>query len=521
MNNYKLAIIVPYRDRQEHMDVFIPHMDQFFSNKDIDYTIVVVEQTDGRPFNRGKLLNIGFDLVKDDFDYFCFHDVDLLPISDECDYSYEDAPIHLATQLETYNYNIPYPHYFGGVVIFNKENFIQLNGYSNEYWGYGVEDLDMMFRLENSGLPHDICIDQSGINTQSKYSLSEFKVIENTKNKKLKYVTLDGENTLHLKSSTELLTLPEKSYSISVWVRPHKLPTISNLPSSIKNGEREHSIISKPGFHTGLFYKSPIRRRTKSFDEKPKWEFEKEKTSFFQAQIWDENEQNYVVDRDVTLGDWYHLIMSVDVGDGSLSLYLNGIKAFDKFNRQKFDNGKFKKNLRKYSDSPWFIGCSYPEHNGFIGDISELKFYNVPMTPERAESEFLADEIDVLPIVHIDFSKGYRNTYFDITGNHCNLVSSLDIIDTHKSHYFKIGKELVIPIRKPGKYKCLKHTGDDKIVERYDNFDPDTDLNLEIFFDDIKSGDIDYTKIGLNSLNYKLVSEEDYKERHKWIKVIT
>lgn len=40
----------------------------------------MVEQTaDGRKFNRGKLLNAGFDMARDDYDVFIFHDVDLLP----------------------------------------------------------------------------------------------------------------------------------------------------------------------------------------------------------------------------------------------------------------------------------------------------------------------------------------------------------------------------------------------------------------------------------------------------------
>ena len=46
----KLAIIVPYRDRQDHLDVFIPHMQEFLKDKGIDYTIFIAEQTDDRPF---------------------------------------------------------------------------------------------------------------------------------------------------------------------------------------------------------------------------------------------------------------------------------------------------------------------------------------------------------------------------------------------------------------------------------------------------------------------------------------
>lgn len=44
------------------------------------FHIFIVEQSlDGRKFNRGKLLNAGFDMARNDYDTFIFHDVDLLP----------------------------------------------------------------------------------------------------------------------------------------------------------------------------------------------------------------------------------------------------------------------------------------------------------------------------------------------------------------------------------------------------------------------------------------------------------
>ena len=39
-----------------------------------------IEQADDKPFNRGKLLNVGYTLACDNgCDYFVFHDVDMLP----------------------------------------------------------------------------------------------------------------------------------------------------------------------------------------------------------------------------------------------------------------------------------------------------------------------------------------------------------------------------------------------------------------------------------------------------------
>ena len=85
----KVAIIVPFRDldpkqsRYDHLRVFVPYMTSFLSNtnSNTNFKIFIIEQSnDERKFNRGKLLNIGFDIAKKSgYEVFIFHDVDLLP----------------------------------------------------------------------------------------------------------------------------------------------------------------------------------------------------------------------------------------------------------------------------------------------------------------------------------------------------------------------------------------------------------------------------------------------------------
>jgi hypothetical protein len=140
----KLCIVVPFRDRESHLAEFTPWISDTLAKQEIDYEILIVEQTKGKSFNRAKLLNVGFDYMKGAHDYYCFHDVDMLPI--ESDYSYCPNPTHLAARVEQFGWGLAYQQYFGGVTMFDRESFRKINGYSNEYWGWGAEDDDVFNR---------------------------------------------------------------------------------------------------------------------------------------------------------------------------------------------------------------------------------------------------------------------------------------------------------------------------------------------------------------------------------------
>ena len=74
-----------YRDREDHLQVFLHHLHPILQRQQLDYRIFIVEQSREERFNRGTLLNVGFvEALKtsDDFRCFVFHDVDLLPEDD-------------------------------------------------------------------------------------------------------------------------------------------------------------------------------------------------------------------------------------------------------------------------------------------------------------------------------------------------------------------------------------------------------------------------------------------------------
>jgi hypothetical protein len=145
----RLAIIVPYRNRLEHLAIFVPYMETYLKLQGIEeFKILIVEQADNKPFNRGKLLNVGYNSIQ--ADYYVFHDIDMLPIT--ADYSGCINPTHLVSNATQFKDGIPYETYFGGVTMFPDADFLQINGFSNEYWGWGCEDDDLILRCETAGL---------------------------------------------------------------------------------------------------------------------------------------------------------------------------------------------------------------------------------------------------------------------------------------------------------------------------------------------------------------------------------
>lgn len=161
----KGAIITPFRNRQQHLDEFIPHYRKLLP----DMNIYVIEQDDDKGFNRAKLFNIGFDLFSHQFDYFIAHDVDLL--GEDIDYSYSDNVVQLGTRIEQFGYKMPYPQYLGGVTLFPNDVFRGINGYDNNYYGWSAEDDSIYKRLKErdyeieyrdikyKSLPHERIID--------------------------------------------------------------------------------------------------------------------------------------------------------------------------------------------------------------------------------------------------------------------------------------------------------------------------------------------------------------------------
>jgi len=161
MQKEKLGVLVSYKDRPEHLEVFIPYFNYFMetTHPDIDYQIYIIEQANDKPFNKGIIFNAGFDLTNKYYDYLTLHDIDMLPIS--ANYYYNSQSYHLPSNIYNQHTNGRLDEFYtnkigtfnGGVIVIDNEQYNQCNGHSNNYWGWGSVDDDFALRLSSLKKP--------------------------------------------------------------------------------------------------------------------------------------------------------------------------------------------------------------------------------------------------------------------------------------------------------------------------------------------------------------------------------
>jgi hypothetical protein len=292
----KIAIIIPFRDieKEKKRTKQLNSLVEYFATylKDDEYKIFVVEQTnDARKFNRGQLLNIGFEYaVKEGYNNFIFHDVDLLPSQELKEY-YEnipdDKPVHIAAVWDRYGSN---PKYFGGIVAFNKKMFERINGYPNDFWGWGGEDDELYKRTKKF---YDILKVKNG-SIRDLEELSLEQKLDYLRDNDLKFMQKNealakhdstwkknGISTLDYKE-INVDSCGERCEKIEVelnnvgnvpLINEEKEEVFSNVPKEILQDDEEHEMSKKPSqkpqqerfndlvkvfYSTNPFYKNQI-----------------------------------------------------------------------------------------------------------------------------------------------------------------------------------------------------------------------------------------------------------------------
>jgi hypothetical protein len=445
-------------------------MEKYLTN--YDYKIFVIEQGDDKPFNRGKLLNIGAKIaIRDGFDYLALHDVDMLPLKG-VDYSYSETPIHLAATVDT---DQPFDDYFGGVTLFNTDDFKIINGYSNEYWGWGFEDDDILQRCIQKNLPLET----------KKFGIPEKEFLIN-------YFRFNG--------STSNIKIPLKNL-LSTFVGDFTI-SIKCKPEECKINETadfdEYAIVSIPGRNTGISYTSFKR---------------------YKAELWTNDNKSTSVQSDIIGEVWSHLVITKT--DNTISFYMNSkLIGTEKLNDQLFG----------YDNKYFYIGVGNPDSENdkfyFKGLISEFAIWNIEL-----------DENNIKEIYENSFTKSilndyrrynkskYLKCYYDFKNFKNDIL--LDLSDNKNNAFIiecednylinKFETDITIPIRRIGKFKTLKHTSNSTVGNKWIHYE--TRKNQTRFYNDMKGNIINLNIDGLNTCRYVHLETEDISNKAVKIKV--
>ena len=137
---YDTIIIIPYRDREHHLDIFLKNSLQHFLKYMPSFKLVIIEQDKEKQFNRGKLLNIVFSIYKNKTKFFITHDVDI------CPKEHVVKSIYLEKMYDVTRISVPHKRSFGQICKFSHDSIFSVNGFPNYIWGWGIEDRALYYR---------------------------------------------------------------------------------------------------------------------------------------------------------------------------------------------------------------------------------------------------------------------------------------------------------------------------------------------------------------------------------------
>ncbi|XP_013919191.1 PREDICTED: beta-1,4-galactosyltransferase 2 [Thamnophis sirtalis] len=111
----KVAILIPFRHREHHLKYWLHYLHPILRRQKVSYGIYIINQGSQSVGARS---------------------------TDPC-------TVH---QGQQYRVPLPYSGYFGGVSGLSKTQFLKINGFPNEYWGWGGEDDDIFNRISLNGM---------------------------------------------------------------------------------------------------------------------------------------------------------------------------------------------------------------------------------------------------------------------------------------------------------------------------------------------------------------------------------
>lgn len=148
-----LSILCTHRDRDDKIEDFIYHYSSFYPEAEI----LMLHQADRTKFKKGQLYNIGFSYSKNDIVVFVDIDIRLQHIIDfeglAVQFKKPFYPYDSITHCEVVSTNVYkilplrcWQYGPGGLFVYTREQYENVNGHSNLYAGHSWEDVELKER---------------------------------------------------------------------------------------------------------------------------------------------------------------------------------------------------------------------------------------------------------------------------------------------------------------------------------------------------------------------------------------
>lgn len=141
---YENIIFIPYREREQHLKYFIENTVPLIQCNLPNTRVVVIEQNEGKLFNRGAILNVGFKEYENKSKYFITNDVDINPTK-KC---IEEHYSKIINEKEVLGILVSPCNTLAPIIKIKDKNMQQINGFPNNIWGWGNEDKALQNRSE-------------------------------------------------------------------------------------------------------------------------------------------------------------------------------------------------------------------------------------------------------------------------------------------------------------------------------------------------------------------------------------
>ena len=453
----KLGVCVPYRDRELHLNEFVPKVGKYLKDAGIDFQMYFAHQTDDKLFNRGATKNIAAKhALEEGCDYIVWHDIDMIPEPGGlADYSFPvEGPRHIATKISQMDYMLKYHEYFGGAVLFSKEQLEQTNGYSNNYWDWGMEDDDLFWRCHLEGLTKDTYLDT-----------------EEHKN----FIRFNGQDSkAFIPVPDEHKNFSRKSHTISVLTRAFQMPD-KNPIFLIGSSERkyiEYPILRIPGYDYGISFNNS-RAVSMTF--------------------WNSFNQHHYMWLKRYDHQWSWVTVVLDDQDKLGHFYLNGTEVDSLAGHGSPSPLNYTGRLKKYNIDKLYLGHTPSEDESssikyFKGDIAKVMVWDRALSSDEVSNVHTQLPIEGL-IINEDFSD--KSTY----ENNNIEVCQEDIVIPNS----------ILPHRREGKMRCLPHEDEGIVGGVFKK--KNTAKNEERYVLQMQQGKVDYKNDGISTLKYEFVDE--------------